>query len=119
MRFFEFGGVDANIDKLIMAFRNHIGRAASQKSPSVLNWNAISQISRANGFEFAADYETFKSMYDSTPALQKLVKNFNSSGVALNVPGAPDSEQPEQDGEDAQDKVNQTAASAAEKNLSK
>lgn len=118
MRFFEFGGVNADIDKLIMAFRNHVGRAASKKSPSSLNWNAIAQMSKANGFEFAADYETFKSMYDSTPALQGLVKNFNSDGVELNVPGAPDDKRP--DGtKDSQDEVDKIAASAAPKQLSK
>jgi len=117
MRFFEFNGVDAEVDKLIMAFRNHIGRASSKNSPSRLNWNAVAQISRANGFEFAADYETFKSIYDSTPALQKIIKNFNSSGVVLNVPGAPDSEEPNQDSSEPQDKINQIASSAAPKQL--
>jgi len=76
-------------------------------------------MSHSNGFEFGADYETFKAMYDANPALQSLVKNFNANGIELNVPGAPDADQPKQDGEDSQDKVNQTAASAAAKNLSK
>lgn len=117
MRFFEFDTPD--IDRFVALIKNLIGRAASKKAPSVLNWNAISQMSRSNGFEFGADYETFKAMYDSNPALQMLVKNFNADGIELNVPGAPDSEQPTQDGETNQDKINQTAASAAEKNLSK
>jgi hypothetical protein len=64
-------------------------------------------------------YETFKAMYDANPTLQGLVKNFNADGIQLNVPGVPDVEQPKQDGEDSQEKVNQTAAAAAEKNLSK
>ena len=118
MRFFEFGGVNADIDKLIMAFRNLVGRSSSQKAPARLNWNAIAQMSRAHGFEFAADYETFKSIYDSTPALQGLVKNFNSDGVELNVPGAPDDKQP--DGTKvSQDEVDKIAASAAPKQLAK
>jgi len=117
MRFFEFNTPD--IDKFIMLLRNFIGRASSKKAPSKLNWNAVAQLSQSNGFEFGADYETFKAMYDANPALQSLVKNFNADGIELDVPGAPDSEQPKQDGEDSQEKVNQIAASAAEKNLSK
>jgi hypothetical protein len=117
MRFFEFNTPD--IDRFIALIKNLIGRASSKKAPSVLNWNAIAQMSRSNGFEFGADYETFKAIYDSSPVLQTLVKNFNADGIELNVPGAPDSDQPKQDGEDSQEKVNATAASAAEKNLSK
>lgn len=117
MRFFEFNNPD--IDKFIILLKNLIGRSASKKTPSELNWNAIAHLSRSNGFEFGADYETFKAMYDSSPVIQSLVKNFNADGVELNVPGAPNSDQPKQDGEDSQEKVNATAASAAEKNLSK
>jgi hypothetical protein len=117
MRFFEFNTPD--MDQFIVLLRNLIGRSASKKAPSKLNWNAIAQLSRSSGFEFGADYETFKAMYDANPALQSLVKNFNADGIELDVPGAPDSEQPKQDGEDSQEKVNQTAASAAAKNLSK
>jgi hypothetical protein len=117
MRFFEFNTPD--IDQFIILLKNLIGRATSKRAPSKMNWNAIAHLTRSNGFEFGADYETFKAMYDANPSLQSLVKNFNADGIELNVPGAPDTEQPKQDGEDAQDKVNQTAASAAEKNLSK
>jgi hypothetical protein len=117
MRFFEFNTPD--MDQFVALLRNLIGRAASKRTPSKLNWNAIAQMSHSNGFEFGADYETFKAMYDANPALQSLVKNFNANGIELNVPGAPDADQPKQDGEDSQDKVNQTAASAAAKNLSK
>jgi hypothetical protein len=117
MRFFEFNSPD--IDKFVALLRNLIGRASSKKAPAVLNWNAIARMSRSNGFEFGADYETFKAMYDDTPALQSMVKNFNADGIELDVPGAPDTEQPEQDGEDSQEKVNDIAAGAAKKNISK
>lgn len=114
MRFFEFASDGVGIDKFIMALRNHIGRASSQKTPSKLNWGAVGQMAKANGFEFAADYETFKSMYDSSPALQSLVKNFNDKGIELNVPGAPDAEkQQTTTGQTSQDAVDQAASSAA------
>jgi hypothetical protein len=116
MRFFEFQGSGAGIDKFIMALRNHIGRASSKKSPAKLNWNAISSMSKAYGFEFAADYETFKSMYDSNPALQSLVKNFNDDGIELNVPGAPDDKNPPGT-QDSGEEVEKIASSAAPKQL--
>jgi hypothetical protein len=55
-------------------------------------------------------------MYDGSPPLQKMIKNFNDDGIELNVPGAP-TEEPKGDGTqtpaDSQAAVDQTAASAA------
>lgn len=116
MRFFEFSSDVDETDKFLIVLRNYIGRAASKKSPAKLNWNGLNQVLRTNGFELTADYETFKSMYDSNPAVQSLVKNFNQDGVELNVPGAPDSDaeqEPTQGGQSSQDVVDKTAASAA------
>lgn len=114
MRFFEFVD-DGGIDKFITILRNYVGRAASKKAPVTLNWNGLAQVAKSNGFEFAADYETFKSMYDTTPALQSLVKDFNADGISLKVPGAPDDQEqsPQQSGQTSQDQVDQTADSAA------
>jgi hypothetical protein len=103
-----------------MILRNFIGRAASKKSPANLNWASLQKIATDNGFEFAADYETFKSIYDSSPAVQSMVKNFNDKGIELNVPGAPD-EEPKGDGtqtpQDSQAAVDKIAASAAPQQL--
>jgi hypothetical protein len=118
MRFFEFNDSNASVDKFLIALRNHIGRASSKKAPAKLNWNAIAAMSRANGFEFAADYETFKSMYDSNPALQNMVKNFNDQGIELNVPGAPDDKNPPGT-KDSEDEIAKIAASAAPQQLAK
>jgi hypothetical protein len=112
MRFFEFGGVDDG-DRFIMVLRNYIGRAASKKAPAKLNWAGLNQVLQTNGFELTADYETFKAMYDSNIAIQSMVKDFNADGIELNVPGAPDADEPTQDGETSQEKVDQTADSAA------
>ena len=121
MRFFEFSNADVGVDKFIMILRNFVGRASSKKTSAKLNWNGLQKIAQDSGFEFAADYETFKSIYDSTPAIQGLVKNFNADGVELNVPGAPD-EEPKGDGtqspQDSQAAVDKIAASAAPKQLS-
>jgi hypothetical protein len=115
MRFFEFAGDDEG-DRFIMVLRNYIGRAASKKAPANLNWNGLNRVLSTSGFELTADYETFKAMYDGSPAIQAMVKNFNERGIELNVPGAPDAE-PKGDGTqtpaDSQAAVDQTAASAA------
>jgi hypothetical protein len=120
MRFFEFAG-DDGVDKFVMVLRNYIGRASSKKAPAKLNWNGLQQVLRSNGFEISADYETFKAMYDASPAIQNLVKNFNDKGIELNVPGAPKDaaeQEPTQGGETSQDVVDKTAASAAAGQLS-
>ena len=112
MRFFEFQ--DDGVDKFIMVLRNYIGRSASKKAPSKLNWAGFNQVLTSSGFEIAADYETFKAMYDASPAIQTMVKNFNQDGIELNVPGAPDADkEPTQGAQSSQDAVDQTAASAA------
>jgi hypothetical protein len=111
MRFFEFGSEDYG-DRLVMILRNYIGRAASKKAPSKLNWGGLNQVLQSNGFELAADYETFKSIYDSNPAVQAMVKNFNDDGIELKVPGAPD-EKNSPGTQDSQAEVDKAAASAA------
>jgi hypothetical protein len=114
MRFFEFAGDDA-AEKFVVVLRKYIGRAASKKAPAKLNWNGLQQVLKTNGFEMTADYETFKAMYDASPTIQAMVKNFNDKGVELKVPGAPDADkEPTQGtGQTSQDAVDQTAASAA------
>ena len=118
MRFFEFAG-DEQGDKFLIVLRNYIGRAASKKAPARLNWNGLNKVLATSGFEIAADYETFKAMYDGSPAIQSLVKDFNADGIELNVPGAPDAEkEPTQGtGKTSQDTVDQIAASAAPQQL--
>ena len=117
MRFFEFNPADdANIDKFIIILRNYIGRAASKNSPVKLNWAGLGQIAKSSDFEFAADYETFKSMYDSNPALQNMVKKFSADGVELKVPGVSDSEPP-QDGQTSAEKIDKMASSAADNQI--
>lgn len=119
MRFFEFVDSDSGIDKFVMILKNFIGRSASKRVPAKLNWAGVQEIAKKSGFEFAADYETFKSMYDSSPAIQGLVKNFNDRGIELNVPGAPDAEkEPTQGGKDSEQAVADIAASAAPQQLS-
>jgi hypothetical protein len=120
MRFFEFAEDLDNVDSFVITLRNIIGRAASKKSPVSLNWAALNQMSMSSGSELSADYETFKSMYDSSPVIQSLVKNFNADGIVLNVPGAPnDDNQTDQGSSEktSQDQVDKMAASAAPQQL--
>ena len=119
MRFFEFTGTDETIDKYVILLKNMIGRAEMKKSPAKLNWAGLSNLALKNKIQLAADYETFKAIYDSSPAIQSLVKNFNADGVELEVPGAPDADpQSPQSDQSSQDAVDQTAASAAPQQLS-
>jgi hypothetical protein len=118
MRFFEFSGDNEN-DGFVMVLRNYIGRSASKKAPAKLNWGGLNKVLATSGFELTADYETFKAMYDSSPALQAMVKNFNDQGIELKVPGAPDADaQQTTPGKTSQDAVDQMAASAAPQQLS-
>lgn len=121
MRFFEFADSDAGLDKFVMILRNFQGRAASKKAPVKLNWNSLQKIAADSGFEFAADYETFKSIYDSNPIVQGIVKNFNDSGIELNVPGAEepgDANEPVPNGgKDSEEVVGQIADANAAKQL--
>ena len=119
MRFFEFTGTDETIDKYVILLKNIIGRAEMKKSPAKLNWAGLSNLALKNKIQLAADYETFKAIDDSSPAIQSLVKNFNADGVELEVPGAPDADpQSPQSDQSSQDAVDQTAASAAPQQLS-
>jgi hypothetical protein len=117
MRFFEFTRTNASLDKFVMILNHEIGNYARKGVPAKLNWANIAQLAKKSGFEMLGDpnrgYETFKVIYDSTPAIQQMVKNFNANGLELNVPGAPEAEEPEQDGTDSQAAVDKTAASAA------
>jgi hypothetical protein len=118
MRFFEFGGNSGiEIDRFVIVLRNYIGRAASQKAPSKLNWNGLNKVLATSGFELTADYETFKAMYDSSPALQAMVSNFNDEGVELKVPGAGSEAEKPNGTQDSQAEVDKIAASAAPQQL--
>lgn len=116
MRFREFAP-DTMIDRYIIVLKNLIGKSASEKQPAKYNWAALNKILKSNDASLAADYETFKAMYDTNPAIQNLVKNFNADGIELNVPGAEKDEQPAQDGSDSQAAVDATAAAAAPQQL--
>ncbi len=119
MRIFEFAG-DDNLDKFIVVLKNFIGRYSSKGESAKLNWKALDKITSSSGIELMADYETFKAMYDSSPQLQAIVKNFNADGIELNVPGAKE-EEPKGDGtqqpQDSQAAVDKIAASAAPQQL--
>ena len=122
MRFFEFADSDAGLDKFVMILKNFIGRSSSKKEPATLNWASLGKIAADAGFEMGADYETFKSMYDSNPIIQTLVKNFNADGVELNVPGVAEpgdanAQSPVKQGQTSQDAVDKIAASAAPQQL--
>jgi hypothetical protein len=118
MRFFEFVDTDMGLDKFVIILKNFVGRAASKNQASKLNWRTLQKIADDSGFEMAADYETFKSIYDSSPIIQNLVKDFNADGITLNVPGTDkDTQTPVKQDQTSQDAVDKMAASAAPQQL--
>jgi len=116
MRFFEFAG-DDNLDKFTVVIKNLIGRYASKKSPANFNWAALNHLMVSSGVELMADYDVFKAIYDSTPQLQPLIKDFNEKGLELNIPGVKDENELPDDTEDGQAAVDQIASGAAPKQL--
>jgi len=118
MRFFEFADADVDLDKFVIILKNFVGRSSSKKQAAKLNWKSLQQFADRSGFEMGADYETFKSIYDSNPIVQSLVKNFNADGIELNVPGTDkDTQTPVKQGQTSQDAVDKMAASAAPQQL--
>lgn len=119
MRFFEFGTDGTGDDKFVMVLKNYIGRAASKKASAKLNWSGLNAVLRSSGFELGADYETFKAMYDASPEIQNLIRDFDQNSVTLNVPGAPDDQtQTPQDGEDSEEVVAKMASGAVDQQIS-
>lgn len=118
MRFYEFS-TDAGLDKFILLLKNEIGSYSEKRSVAILNWANIAALAKKAGFEFLSDpkngYETFKSIYDSSPIIQNLVKDFNDRGVELKVPGA--IEKQGSGTQDSQAAVDKMAASAAPQQL--
>ncbi len=123
MRFYEFAlpldEIETEpIDKFILALKNYIGTAAIKKQPAEFNWNGFARMMRSQGFEMAADYEAFKSIYDSLPPpMQELVLDFNDKTIKLNVPGIENDNpnlEPEQDSQNA---INQMAQGLAPQQL--
>lgn len=108
MRFFEFDGTDGGTDNLRVLLNNLIGSAASKKQPAKYNWAAISKM-----YKDQLTYQTFNAIYNATPAIQSLVKNYDSTGLELNVPGATAADQPQSNLDKSKADVNKIAAGAA------
>lgn len=118
MRLYEFTHEDGTFEKYIILLRNLIGRAKSKGTPAKYNWAALNGMAKSIGVKIASDYESFKLMYDSSPPIQNLVKNFNSSGIQLNVPGVKDGDEPEVGKSDAGgDTIDKMASRQAAKSL--
>lgn len=112
MRIFE---INKGGDSLRLAFKNLIGNAQRKKQPAQYNWAAIGSILKPLGLQ-QINYQAFKNIYDSNPALQSMVKNFNDRGIELNVPGVGDTEK-EQPIDQSKAEVDKIASGAAASQL--
>ena len=83
MRLFEVAGNELEQD-LVLLFRNQIQRANAENSPAELSYQAITSLMKSAGHG-SFDYGIFKSLYDQSPEIQAIVKNFNEEGVVLNT----------------------------------
>ena len=83
MRLFELASSELEND-LVLLFRNQIQRANAEGAPAELSYQAITNLMKASGYG-AFDYGVFKSMYDTSPDIKAVVKNFNQDGVVLNT----------------------------------
>jgi len=116
MRIYEID--QSNVEALAVIFKTLIGRARSKSQPAKFNWQGINSILQKTSRD-PIDYETFDAIYNSSQLIQSMVHDYNSDGIELDVPGAPNSDSPQAktDSEKAQDNVNKTAASAAMNNI--
>jgi hypothetical protein len=122
MRLYEF---DDSADpgheyavRISLALDNLIGRSASKGQAANYNWAFLNQLPELKGLKL--DQSTFAKIYDKYPMVKGLVRNFDSSGVNLKVPGvSQEKEEPGSDIDKSKEKVNQAAASAAPKQLAK
>jgi len=76
------------------------GRADSKGQPAFLSFSALDRIMQNVGGE-SFSYEGFKQMYDATPALKELVKDFNEDGITIATSEGGDEAPADQDGGEA------------------
>jgi hypothetical protein len=93
-------------------------RADSKGQPAFLSFPAMDRIMQnLDGESF--NYEGFKMMYDATPAIADIVKNFDEDGITIDTKEGGEKDAP-QGGSDPQgDGVNSAATRAAKKGLGK
>lgn len=78
--------VEAVSNNLVLLLRNLVAQANSKQQPSFLNWAALNNLMQNVGDE-QFDYDSFKTQYDSSPMIQKLVFKFDDRGVELKTYG--------------------------------
>lgn len=115
MRLYEFANDDKIfVYKLYSFLKNLRGRSASKGAPAEFNWGAVDELFP----DFKIDYEVFDKIFQSNQSLfDPIVHDYSGTGIKLDVPGTNKDTTANNDKETSQDKVNDIAASNAEKNL--
>jgi len=111
MRLFELAGDSVEQD-LVLLLRNYIQRANAQGVPAELSYEALTNLMKSTGHG-AFDYQAFKSIFDVSPELKSVVKNFNSDGVVLNTKVVDDEDGEKVDADDQPTKTVQQMAKRA------
>ena len=117
MRLYEFANYDKQfVHKLYLELRNLRGRAASKGSAGEFSWSSIDELFP----DLKIDYEVFDVIYQANKKLfDPIVHDYSGTGIQFSVPGTDKDTETGKDKETSQDKVNDIAASNAEKILDK
>jgi hypothetical protein len=99
--------VDSTESDIALLFRNIIAQANSKNQSSYLSWAALTNLQQnVNAPQFS--YDTFKELYDASPLIQNLIKDFDDHGIELKTKKST----PEKQGKEEVSTVSQMAKSA-------
>ena len=99
-----------------LALENLIGRSSSKNQAANYNWEFLNNLPELKGLKITQS--VFAKLYDTYPMIKGLVRNFDTTGVNLKVPGVnPERQEPGSDIDKSKDNVNQTAAANAYKQM--
>jgi hypothetical protein len=106
--------VEAVSNNLVLLLRNLVAQANSKQQPSFLNWAALNNLMQNVGEE-QFDYDSFKSQYDASPMIQKLVFKFDNRGVELKTYGT---DPKKSQGGEKETSISKMAKNAAKRRIS-
>ena len=94
---------------IVLVLKSLIGKSDEKKIPGNFTWDQINRFMTNIGEE-DFDYETFKMVYDSDPAVKNLVDRFDAEGVVLKTKTK--ETQPDQGAQQGDNTVSQMAQRA-------
>ena len=105
--------LDSISNNLVLLLRNLVAQANSKQQPSFLNWAALNNLLQNVGEE-QFDYDSFKTHYDASPMIQKLVFKFNNRGIELKTYGT---DPKKSQGDEKETSISKMAKNAAKRRV--